>query len=184
MPNKTSAGAQRPIRSHWMLRPSPQSYKNSKQPTKQAPQGKHNHSKQQSRRYNEQTQTVKGGKGEGSSSASPSPPACAPPLSGASTSSPPPQTPNEPMRRYPDFGIRVLMSARVAATAQRNPPLQVPAEGGPGRRGGDKRHIGGIFLRNGRRVVCPARTPPGSTPEPCLCWGPPQPPTPNRCPST
>ena len=34
MLNKTGAGAQHPIRSHWMLRPSPQSYKNSKQQSK------------------------------------------------------------------------------------------------------------------------------------------------------
>ena len=34
MLNKTGAGAQHPIRSHWMLRPSPQSYKNSKQQRK------------------------------------------------------------------------------------------------------------------------------------------------------
>ena len=34
MLNKTGAGAQHPIRSHWMLRPSPQSYKNSKRQSK------------------------------------------------------------------------------------------------------------------------------------------------------
>ena len=42
---------QHPIRSHWMLRLSPQSYINSKQQAaKQALQGKHNNSKQQNKR--------------------------------------------------------------------------------------------------------------------------------------
>ena len=50
MLNKTGAGAQHPIRSHWMLRPSPQSYNNSKQQSKRyIAQGKHNNSEQQQR---------------------------------------------------------------------------------------------------------------------------------------
>ena len=43
MLNKIGAGTQHPIRPHWMLRSSPQSYNNSQQQAaRQAPQGKHN----------------------------------------------------------------------------------------------------------------------------------------------
>ena len=95
----------------------------------------------------------------------PSPPACAPPLSGAQVhiralaECPTPARARAQMRRYPEFGIRVLVSARVAATGVHT------TEGGPGRRGGDKRHIGGIFLRHGRRVVCPVLTSRASSPK-------------------
>ena len=52
MLNKTGAGAQHTMRSHWMLRPSPQSYNNGKQQSKcYALQGKHNNSKQHNTRY-------------------------------------------------------------------------------------------------------------------------------------
>ena len=57
----TGAGAQLPVRSHWKLRPGPQSHKTAssnasasgqtQQAAMQALQGKHSHSKQQSKRY-------------------------------------------------------------------------------------------------------------------------------------
>ena len=60
----TGAGAQPPMRSYWKLRPGPQSHKKtassntsatgqtqSQQTARQAPQGKHSHSKQQGKRY-------------------------------------------------------------------------------------------------------------------------------------
>ena len=40
------------------------------------------------------------------------------------------------------------------------PRSQALFEGGPGRKGSDKHHIGGIFLRHGRCVVYPTRIPP------------------------
>ena len=87
-------------------------------------------------RSSERTQTVKGRRGEGSSTQyahvpPPSPPACAPPLADARSATLKPHPWNHPartqalaesptlaraqMRRYTEFGIRVLMSARVAA---------------------------------------------------------------------
>ena len=45
----TGAGAQLPMRSHWKLRPGPQSHKNSEQQCKRS--GQAQHSKQQSKRY-------------------------------------------------------------------------------------------------------------------------------------
>ena len=46
----TGAGAQLPMRSHWKLRPGPQSHKK-KRAAMQALQSRHTHSKQQSKRY-------------------------------------------------------------------------------------------------------------------------------------
>ena len=55
------------------------------------------------------------------------------------------------------------------AAKQSQAAKRAPTEGEPGRRGGDKRHIGGIRLPTPRPPChLPRPTPPGSTPGPCL----------------